>query len=162
ALALRPDDGDLMLFAAGVHTGNGDFDRAAALLQAAEGRAARTAQLRAAAYLADARGEYTSALGLWQQVAAAEPVALDAAGALARLLADTVGGATALDHLRQAGDRFPHHYGLHQLWIDWLRADGRAATEAVVRQLIAIHPADAWARRELALVLSEQRRHEEA
>src|SRR5262249_10004999 len=55
-----------------------------------------------------------------------------------------------------------HHFGLHQLWIEWLRNEGATAVEPVVRQVIANHPTDAWARRELALALAEQRRFDAA
>ena len=44
----------------------------------------------------------------------------------------------------------------------WLRDGGPAALEPAIRQLLAIHPADAWAHCELALVLSQQGRHEES
>src|SRR5262249_61895299 len=66
------------------------------------------------------------------------------------------------EHLRQTCERFPHHYPLHQLWIEWLRPEGWAATEPVIRKLVDIHPADGWARRELAIALGEQGRLEEA
>jgi tetratricopeptide (TPR) repeat protein len=89
-------------------------------------------------------------------------LAVDANRASALLLAETESRPAALAHLRQACDGFPHHYGLCQLYIEWLREDGPAAVEPVVRQLIAIHSADASARRELALSLSNQGRHDEA
>ena len=81
---------------------------------------------------------------------------------MARLLAELEGRPAALDHLRQVSERFPHNFALHQLWSSWAREDGPSTAEPVIRKILAIHPADAWARRELALVLSEQGKHDEA
>ena len=79
-----------------------------------------------------------------------------------RRLAETRGRAAAVEHFAVACERFPHNYALNQAWIEWLRADGPAAVEPAVRRILAIHPADAWARRELALALARQGRHDEA
>jgi tetratricopeptide (TPR) repeat protein len=161
-LKLRPNDGDLLLYTADAHTGHGNFEQAGSLLTAAEGHCPRPAWLRTAARLAESRGEPKAALELWRQVAAAEPLSVPAHGVLARLLAETEGRAAALDHLRAVCERFPTHYGLLQLWITWLREDGPTAVEPVVRRLLEVHPADAWARRELALALGDQARYDEA
>jgi tetratricopeptide (TPR) repeat protein len=154
AQGLRPDDADLRLYAAETWAAHGDLERGAALLAAAEAGYRRTSWLRAAALLALWRGELAQALGLWRQVLAVEPLALDGHREVARLLAETQGRAAALEHLAQACARFPHHLGLHQLWVEWLREDGPAAVEPVVRQMVENHPADAWAHRELALALA--------
>ena len=112
--------------------------------------------------MASVRGDLAGSLDLWRQVLEAEPGAIDANRAVARRLAETQGRAAALEHLAGACERFPHNYALHQAWIEWLRADGPAAVEPAVRRLLVIHPADAWAGRELAIVLARQGRHEEA
>jgi tetratricopeptide (TPR) repeat protein len=162
ALALRPDDGELLLFAADAHGRHGGFDRAAEWLDRARGRTPATAWLRAAASLARGRGDLPAARELWKQVVAAEPLAADAHRALAQLLAETAGREAALDHLRAACARFPHHVVLHRVWEAWLRDDGPTATEPVIRRMVAIHPADAWTRRELVLCLADQGRLDEA
>ena len=92
----------------------------------------------------------------------AEPAAPDANRATARLLAETDGPAAASGHLTGlrgvAGQlRAPPDFG-----IEWLRGRGDDDAEPAVRRLLEIHPADAWGHRELALVLSEQGRHDEA
>lgn len=162
ALADRPDDGELRLFAADAYAGCGDLARAEAHLAAAEGKAPPGLRLRTAANLAATRGDQKAALALWRQVLTTEPLALDAHRAAALCLAETEGRAAAQEHLRQACARFPYHVDLHQLLIGWLRDDGAAAVEPAVRALLAIHPVNAWASRELALCLSDQGRHEEA
>jgi tetratricopeptide (TPR) repeat protein len=162
ALQQRPDDGELLLFAAQGWSNHGDFERAGELLRRAEGHSQRSAWLRVVAGLAEARGDLAEARRMWQQVVEAEPLALDANRALAQLIAETEDRAAALAHLQGACERFPHHYALHQLWLGWLREQGAAALEPVVRRLLAIHPADGWTRRELALCLSDQGRLDEA
>ncbi|HXX92996.1 MAG TPA: tetratricopeptide repeat protein, partial [Planctomycetota bacterium] len=162
AIRLRPQDGELLLYAAAAYARTGNSDRGAVLLKSAEGRSHRGSWLRTAAHLAAGRGEIRSALELWRSIGEVEPLAMDAHAQTARLLAETQGRAAAFDHLRGLADRFPHHAGIHQLWIEWLR-DGEAREhEAAARRLIAINPDDAWARRELALVLTRERRLDEA
>lgn len=162
AMKLRPEDGELQLYAASEFASCGERDRAAALLQSAKGIAPPLAWLRTAAHLAERGGEPLSALAHWQQVLATAPLAVDAHQAVALLVAETQGRTAALDHLRAACERFPHHFPLHQLWLGWLRQDGVEVTEPVVRRLVEINPTDAWARRELASVLNERHQFEAA
>ncbi len=157
----RPDDWELQLFAANALVSRGEFDQAEDLLRRAEGRSQRGAWLRAAARIARLRGDLVAARDLWQQVADREPLAAEAAGETARLLAETEGPTAASDFLHRRVDRFPLSYALHQALIEWLR-DDPPACEAAVRRLIELDPADAWARRELALQLALERRFDEA
>ncbi len=162
ALRERPDDADLLLYAADARARYGEPERAAALLEAARGKSRPAAHLRAAAQLAVYRGDLKAARELWGAVLTGEPLAMDAHAATARLLAETEGKPAALEHLRAACARFPHHAALHALRIEWLREADPAEMEAALRHLLVVNPADAWARRELALFLSRQGRHEEA
>jgi cellulose synthase operon protein C len=157
ALALRPNDGDLLLFAAEKRSDFGEPDRGAELLALAADKCRRTSWLRTSAVLALRRAEHADALKRWQEVLAVEPLALDAHREVAMFLAETEGRPAALEHLRNACEKYPHHYGLHALWVEWLRQSEASAEEAVVRRLLEIHPHDAWARRELALVLADMR-----
>ena len=70
----------------------------------------------------------------------AEPLAMDAHAALTQLRAETESRAAAVDHLRASAERFPHHAGLHQLWIEWLRDGDPDAYEAAIQKLIGINP----------------------
>jgi cellulose synthase operon protein C len=164
AVALRPDDGELLLYAADAHAGatSESLERAQQFLQQAEGRSARQAWLRTAARLASYRAEPAEARRLWQDVLRLQPLAIDAHSAVAQLLAETAGRAAALAHLRQAADAFPHHHPLHVLWIQWLQAEPPEVREPVVRRVVELNPADAWAQRELGFVLAAQRRIGEA
>lgn len=162
ALQQRPDDSNLLLFAADAHARYGQYDQANTQLQAAQGKTQQTAWLRLAARLADYRNDRTTAQELWRSVLAQEPLAVDANRALAQLLAETQGRAAALSFLQEVCQRFPHHYQLHLLWIDWLREESAQQREPVLRHLADLNPADAYMQRELALGLSQQGRFEEA
>ncbi len=155
AMTLRPDDGDLTLYVAETCTLNGAFVRGEELLQQAKGRSQPTVWLRTAANLASAQGENVKARDLWAEVLKVEPLAEDAHRAYARLLADTVDRPAALRHLQEACRRFTHNFALNKLYMEWLRDDGPAAVEPVLRRLVEIHPTDAWTRRELSWQLLE-------
>lgn len=160
-LALRAEDGDLMLYAADVGARHGNFELAAHLIEQAKGRAPRGLLLRAAAVMAIYRSELKEALRLWRQVVEAEPLALDANRNVAQLLAETEGREQAIAFLRAVTARFPHSLPLHQLLVEWLRDDAVEAEQAL-RHIIVVEPTNAWARRELAYKLCQQQRYEEA
>lgn len=162
AMTRRPDDGDLRVYAAGLHGQLGRHGRADALMREAEGRCHPGRWLRTAIDLAMFRGDVPKALELSRDAVAAEPLAYDAHGRLARLLAGAEGYEAAVAHLRQAVANYPHHYALRTLLIEWLRDDDPAAWESAVREMVEIHPVDPWARRELALALVEQHKLGEA
>jgi tetratricopeptide (TPR) repeat protein len=164
AMQLRPDDGELLLFAADGYLSCSmeNMPRATALLENAKDRAPAGVWLRTAARLTACDGRLEDALGCWRQVLETQPLAIDAHRAVTRLLAETQGRAAALAHLEQMAARFPHHHPLHELWIEWMRDEPRETREPVIRQVLALNPDDAWVRRELALVLADQRRFDEA
>jgi len=161
-LELRPDDGGLKLYAADFHVRYGKADDAATLLEQARSVSRKVDWLRMAAQLAAYDGDFPTALGHWRAVVDAEPLAIDAIRSAADLLEKTEGPAAARAYLRELTGRFPHHYALNQLLIEWLRDEDPAEAQAAVARLIEINPADAWARRELALTLAKQSRIEEA
>ncbi|HMF18546.1 MAG TPA: tetratricopeptide repeat protein, partial [Gemmataceae bacterium] len=156
ALRQRPDDADLLLYAVDQRIQYGSFVEARRLLIEARGRSQKTAWLRSAANLAASQGDLVVARKVWAKVLEVEPLADDAHAAYARLLAETKGRAAALKHLHKTCDRFPYNFQLKELLVQWLQEDGPDAVEPVVRKLIDIHPANAWARRELALVLADK------
>ncbi len=162
ALRCRPEDGELLLFAADFHARHGKFEPAEQFLRAAEGRSQRAAALRTRAALARYRSDLKTALALWREVLELEPLSLEAHRAVTLLLAEVEGLAAALRHLEQVCARFPHHFALHRLRVEWAVGEGPRVAEPAIRRLVDIHPADAWTRRELALNLGEQERWPEA
>jgi cellulose synthase operon protein C len=162
AIALRPTDGELLVEASRLETRCGLLDQAQAHLEAARGLCPPRLWLRAAAALHGRRGESAQALAIWREVLEREPLAMDAHQEVARHLASLEGETAALRHLEEACTRFPHHHGLGQARLRMLRASAAEAAESVARTLVEIHPEDTWSRRELALILEEAGRHEEA
>src|SRR5262249_46261087 len=73
-LALRPDDGELLLFAAEEHAGRGRLETAARLLATAAGRASEAARLTTSARLAARTGDLAHARECWQQILAHDPL----------------------------------------------------------------------------------------
>lgn len=161
ALALRPDDGELWLYASDAHARNGNFEQAVKFAAQAEGKAPRTACLRGKALIAFYRGSLTEALQHWRDVLTAEPQAVDAARNVSRLIAETAGREASNAFLREQCERFPHNYPLNQTLVEALREDP-AAAERALRRLIKIDPNEAWGRRELAYKLIELQRYDEA
>jgi tetratricopeptide (TPR) repeat protein len=162
ALTLRPDDGELLLYAADAYARYQNIERAKSLLAKAEGRAQRTHWLRTAATMADYFGELKNALALWRQILEIEPLAVDVNRSIAQLTGETEGPAAALAFLQNVCERFPYNFALHTVWLEWLRMEGETTMEPVLRKLTDIDPINAWAHRELALTLARLEKFEAA
>jgi len=162
AARLRPEDGSLLLRAAGLVAGFGEGAEAERLLNLAKGKVRESDWLRAAAEMAENRPDTAAALQCYRQLLRQEPLALDGHAGVARCLARLEGRAAAVAHLRAACEEFPHHYPLRRTFVAWSRGLGPAMQERAVRDLLRMDPADAWGRRELAVVLSGMNRDEEA
>jgi tetratricopeptide (TPR) repeat protein len=161
ALALHPEDGDLLLAAAEAYARHGRVGRARALLVAARGRVRESDRRRTEARMARWAGDLKGSAAAWRAVADAEPLALDAHQALASLIAQLDDRGAAVDYLRGAAARVPTHVGLERLLAEWLRDEPKSA-EAHLHSALLRHPSDAWLHRELALVLADMGRFDEA
>ncbi len=162
-LARRPEDGPLALYAAEAYARYGRLARAEELLVAARDRAPRTGVLRAEATIAWSAAEVERALELWREVHRTEPWAVDAAEAVADLLALTEGEAAAAAHLTAAARAVPDGRAMRHLEVRWLaRDDDPSRAIAALQEWLARQPEDAWAHRELALQLARGGRFEEA
>ncbi len=162
ALAMRPDDGELLVELARLETRLGRFDEAASLLQRAEGKTLPARWQRAQAMLLRRRDGPAAELMMWQTILGLEPLALDAHQAVARELAGTGGNLAAIRHLEAVVARFPHHYGLGQVLVQWQHDTDAELALPQIQRMIEMHPTDPWARREVALVFLDLGRHEEA
>jgi tetratricopeptide (TPR) repeat protein len=158
ALARRPDDGELALFAAQERARYGFEAEARALLARAEGRVRRASFLRIAAALADRLDTPAAALPLWRELLDREPFAEDANAQVAAHLGMTEGEEAACAHLDAVCARFPHHRGLLRLCVDRLGDRDPAAAERAVRRFLEIEPESAWGHRALASLLLSQGR----
>ncbi len=162
AIARRPDDGELLLFASGAFARFGEYGKASDLLKRAQDKAPRHQVLRSAANLANIRGQLTHALKLWRKVLETEPLAIDAHRAITILLAETSSQEAAVEHLAGACRRFPHSIAIHEAHVHWLRVRQLPGAEEQLKVLLSLHPNNAWARRELAATLAAQHRYAEA
>lgn len=160
ALLVRPEDGELLTFATDEYARVGRVERAMELLTAAQGRASRSSWLRSSGTIAENQNELNRALQVWREVLALEPLALDANRAVARLIAEVDGRVAAVHHLQEVCARFSHHLPLHKLWLEWTR--DLEERERILRLLLRLSSVDAWTHRELALLLAEKTRFEEA
>jgi cellulose synthase operon protein C len=162
AVDARPEDGELLVSLSRVESRVGEHVVAAELLDRAQGRCPPRQWLRARAALYRRAGDHASEMATWRQILANEPLALDAHSWIARELASTLGPNAALKHLAEICTRFPHHHGLARLHIGWLRESDHKQAEQEARRVIALHPAEPWVLRELALILQDMGRAEEA
>lgn len=162
AVQSRPDDGELLIQLSRIEARLGEQPKAWELLRRAEGRCSPGQWLRACAALHRRFGDHASEMAVWRQILEKEPLALDAHAWLVRELAATRGQKAALGHLAEVCARFPHHHDLAQLHIRWLREEDSKLAEKEARRVAALHPEDPWAWRELALILRDAGRAEEA
>ncbi|HYD42599.1 MAG TPA: tetratricopeptide repeat protein [Anaeromyxobacter sp.] len=156
AVARRPQDGALLLFAARARAAAGQLADAHALLARARTSAHPAQVLRTEAALAERAGDVATAAARWEALAELDPLDVGAARAAARSLAATRGEEAARAWVRSRAERFPHHQGLSHVLLEWLGDEPPAVVEVELRRLLAAHPGDAWAWRELALVRSRQ------
>jgi tetratricopeptide (TPR) repeat protein len=161
--------GEVLLFAAEMRTDYNEPKKGLELLSAAKGKASRANWLRAAARMAILRCELKQARKYWEEILAAEPLAVDAHRNISWIIADLEGRDAAIGWLRGLCEKHSTFQPLQQMMIDWLRAEpllpggpSESPAEPAIRRLIEHCPEDAWARRELALHLANHGRGEEA
>ncbi|MGO8689268.1 MAG: tetratricopeptide repeat protein [Thermoguttaceae bacterium] len=164
AMRLRPEDGQLQLFAADtlLSCSTENMPRALELLERSRGASPLGHWLRTAARLAAVDARPADALKLWQELLEIQPLATDAHEVAARLLAETRGRAAALAHLAAAAARFPHYQPLQRLQVQWVREEPAEVREPLLRRAAAALPHDAWLHRELAFFLEAEHRLPEA
>ena len=151
ALAHRPEDGVLALFAADFYGRYSQFEKASKLLGMARSHSGNASWHRAAASLSNYRNQKLTGLLHWRDVLAIEPLAHDAIRAIALLLAETEGRQSALNFLNELCQRFPCSCPLLALRVQWIKESGPREVLPYVRALLEVNPADAWAWRELAM-----------
>jgi tetratricopeptide (TPR) repeat protein len=156
ALARRPGDGDLLLYAARVSASHGKLASAKDLLARADGHVAKTHWLRAAAELAHLSGDVRSRAQFLKRLLDVEPLAIDAHAGLVGALTADLGREAAIDHLRSAIARYPENRPLLRLFASVHARSSPEVREAAIRQVISTDPHDAWARGELSLALADR------
>jgi len=155
--------GEVLLFAAEMRSNYNDPTAGLRLLEQARPLASRPSWLRSAARQALVRADLSEARRCWDELLRDEPLAADVHRNLSRAVADLEGRSAAVAWTQAMCDRFPLHYPLQQLQIDWLRGEpvsdeDPGLAEPLIRRLLEICPDDAWARREMALHLANHGR----
>lgn len=161
AIEMRPEDGDLLLFAADAEARHGRWARADELVEQAVGRAHDRHLRSTRAAIARYRGRLRDSLIEWSKVLDREPLAPEVWQSVAQLTMQVEGPEAAAGMLRSMIERFPYHVPLRRALID-MREGERTEREAEIRALLEIEPADTWARRELAIVYAEAGREQDA
>ncbi len=159
--------GEVLLFASEMKTNYNEPAEGRKLLEQARPLATRASWLRSAARQALVRADLTEARQSWEEILLQEPLSADIHRNTSRAIADLEGRPAAIAWAQALCDRFPLHYPLQQLLIDWLRGEsvpdgGPSPAEPALRRLIDICPDDAWAHRELALHLANHSQPDEA
>ena len=162
ALARKPNDADLVLFAVDAFLRYGKKTAARLLMERANLSTKQAAWLHAQAKLEREIGNAAKALDLSLQACQKEPINLPYQRLSASLYAQIEGSSRAIDYLQEICRQFSHHLGLHQLLVSWMSDRPFEEVESVLRHLLQFHPSCLWAQRELALNLSNQQRFEEA
>jgi predicted Zn-dependent protease len=153
---------DLLLFRAECHAAAGRHAEADADLAAARPLAAPAAWHRAAGRVARIKPDLATAGAHALELLKFDPLSVEAHRAATAVLAEADGRAAARTHLGQACQRFPHHHPLLKLRAEFLSGDPDADADGILSDMIAGCPADAWALRQRALVLSDRKRHADA
>ncbi len=151
-IALHPEDGDLLAFAALYCGRYRQLEQARQHLAACEGKCGPQVVLRASAMLALYEGEPAKSLELFRQVVELDPLDTAAHQRIVQLELDLSGVDAAEQHLRSVLTRFPHSYSLRTSLIQFLRNHRLGDVETELDKFIEVHPRDAWVRREAALV----------
>ena len=146
------EDGDLLAFAALYFGRYHQLEPAAQYLAACEGKCSPAVVKRTSAMLALYEGNLKKALELFREVVRLDPLDTGAHQRIVQLELDLSGIEAAEQHLRQIVIRFPHSYSLRTTLIHFLRNNKLSAVDAELSRFIEVHPRDAWARREAAIV----------
>ena len=163
SLNWRPSDGDVMLNAAQFYLGWGRRDEAKQMLVAAETITNRTRWLNTAARYAMIYEDMATQETRYREALALQPLNMNFVHALCDTIFDRQGSEAAIAFLYDYLQQFPEHYELRQLWIGLLRREDLSSRWIEeVQRMLELHPDDPWALREMALVLVDLHRPEEA
>lgn len=153
---------DLRLFKSELLANHGRYDEAEAELAAAKSAAPPVTWLRAAAKVARTRPDFRAALGLLKELLDRDPLNAEAERLYAGLLQDAEGRDSARAYLNDLCGRFPDYYPALRLRAEFFAPEPDDAAEVATRRMLELCPTDAWAHRQLALVLGDRRQVDEA
>jgi tetratricopeptide (TPR) repeat protein len=158
----RGPRGELLVMRAEHHAGAGRFAEAAADLDAAEPLVPRGTLLRARAKIARLKPDYPAAKAHVREALATDPQWVEGHRVLAALLAETDGRGAARESLAVAAAAAPTFYPTLRLRAEFLAGEPDDSALVATRELVEQCPSDAWAHRQLALILADRGRPAEA
>lgn len=162
ALARRPDDAQMQLFCAYEYGALGYLKDAEALLNAARDKSRQALWLRTAGSMAMLAGDLQKAEDCWREVAAIEPLALDALDEIAKIVESRSGLTASLVFWEERCRRFPCHLGFaERRAITACRLESDTA-EGFLRGWAQMESDNVEARIILSAVLCNQGRYAEA
>lgn len=162
AVAARPDDGELLLFASNAQLDNGNSEQAQQLLAQAEPLVSPGQWLFTSARHAAQQRRHQRALQQFNALVQSEPLNYRAHEELVWLHRELNGEARAIAHMRELCRRFPDNLRLHEQLIELLEQEQPAEAELELKRLLQRHPANAYAQRQLADLLIQADRYDEA
>lgn len=154
--------GELLLFRAEQHAAAGQGDAARQDLEAARPLTNPKQWLRTAARVARCRPNFAEALTFLREWTRRWPFDMEGQQFLISVLQETEGRGAVRAYLAQQCQQFPHHYPLHKLRAEFLSNDPEGGGIEAVQVLLEQSQQDAWAWRQLALLLAERKRFTEA
>lgn len=162
AMSLRPNDGQLMLFAARRFLYLQQATKATTLLEAARPfvNVIRYHELSAEIY--EYNIDSKRAISCYEQVLQLEPLNYNANQAIMRLYIEAGQRAKADDFITQQLAQFPDNAMLLRLHINWLNDTEHQDIATAFQNFIHYHPADAWGYRGLSSALLKLERSDEA
>lgn len=162
ALEMRPEDGDLILFAADAEARQGRWDEAEALLERASGKAHERIVGSTRASIARYRGRLKEALDEWRRILDREPLTPEVWQSVSELTLQVEGPRAAVSMIEAMIERFPHHIPFRRALVDLVREGDREIRQRALHELLKIEPTDTWALRERAILLAESNRFDDA
>lgn len=156
AIEMRPEDGELMLFAARQYLNHGQLGKS---IQIAKKAKAFTHQMRfyeLAALVRERQQKRDEAIACWQKVLSYEPLNASANNAMIQLLIEAGTRDKAIDFIDSQIKKFPQNYHVLRLKIHALRDDDYPGLVNAYRSFINSHPGESWAYVGLAQTLLAQ------
>ncbi|MGL4422939.1 MAG: hypothetical protein ACRCZF_19885, partial [Gemmataceae bacterium] len=157
-----PDLGRLLMFRAEQHALRQQWDESEADRTAAEKHLPRAAWLTGAVRLARQRPDLAAAEIYLEEAIAAEPMNPELQRLATLITAETAGKAAARDRLQRLVQTYRGYYPFARMRAEYLAPEADEAAIAATRHLIELEPNDAWALRQLALLLADRERDAEA
>ncbi len=162
AIELRPEDGDLLLFAARKFLYTSQFDKALELLGKAKPHCHSIRFNEAAIEIYEAQLQPEKALAACKKIIEREPLNSNANYSYTRLLREANRNQEALNYVRQQLDKYPENAMLQRLLIQTIDPADFSELHLAHQYYCRSHPLDTWGWRGLSSVLIEQGEYQKA